>query len=124
MAAEKLTTLPVFGFETNQVRHQSKGLVMRNGVKIAGYIPLIGIITGSFRIYQAVIGYKNETNHDTADKKRLARHITRGAVEALGCGILLAVVDASITVKRHAKEEPSSPTRSSTSIPDEDLTDF
>jgi hypothetical protein len=68
---------------------------------IGGYIPIIGLITGIFRIIFGVHGLGCADENVRAASKVM---ICRGILESLGLGILMAPVDIGCSLARLVKD--------------------
>lgn len=76
-----------------------------NVSNILGYLPVIGSITGVFRMRVSYREYGLKYNE--AFKPFLVSHIVRGAMETIGLGIFLILVDLIVTAGRYIAEKCS-----------------
>ncbi len=101
--------IPAFGFESSQVhatysarfrpaariaimaKGSNTAIKVNNLVKILGYIPIIGIAAGIFRL---VLVIKDKTGVYSK------WHFPRAITEILGIGILNAPLDLALTLRR------------------------
>ena len=83
---------PVFGYES-RFRYQpdSSRNKIRNLVKVMGYFPVLGVLFGSIKIYQAI------RSSDRPSWQRVAL-AGRGIVEVCGIGVILLPIDLTKSV--------------------------
>jgi hypothetical protein len=79
------------------------GRKLFTGFNIAGYFPLVGLITGIFRIKFGAQAH-NESGQVAAVKLAAKVFIVRGIMECLGLGILCAPVDIGCSLARLVRE--------------------
>jgi hypothetical protein len=93
---------------------QTKNSLLK--VNLLGYFPLLGIITGIFRLYVGIAGLRNEACRDSdneeGNKERKvfsALQIARGIFEIVGLGAVLGVFgDLPVTICRFCSREKKS----------------
>jgi hypothetical protein len=73
----------------------------RSICNIAGYFPLVGIITGIFRIVFGFVGLEDPHEPTRTSSKVV---MIRGIIEILGAGSLFAVVDVGCSIARLVRE--------------------
>jgi len=74
-------------------------------MNVMGYIPVLGIIPGLIRIYDASTV---DLLHEEGEARLAHRvlYFTRGVLEALGFGILCLIPDLIVSINRHFRSEP------------------
>lgn len=86
----------VFGFHNAFSAPQLPNYKVFNVSHLLGYIPILGIFTGTMEILSARTDW-----HASNDRQFEAGLITRGAIEILGGGLLLLIPDILVTIGRH-----------------------
>ncbi len=105
-----LSSPPAFGFQTKNVnvgpckysfRDLDEDIRIDKVMKIAGYIPLIGMIIGWVRIWELSNTPKIKSKSPRMSNE--VNHIVRGVMEVCCLGILLALIDLVVTAYRECR---------------------
>jgi hypothetical protein len=95
----------VWGFDNWEIRRGSNSTILRFSYantptfkKVAGYIPIIGIVVGLLRLHEGMTTPKPLTQRKIA-------LLTRGSIELIGLGFLLILPDLITTILRARNDQ-------------------